>query len=189
MDALGIVVMTMVGAILLLSGYSKIRSGDIVSATARYELVPERYLSVFVLLPWLECALGACLLLGFGAQFALILTAMLLAAFAGAIAVNVSRGRLIDCGCRSKRRPIGWQLVVENLGLSVLCLVAATLTPMPAALPSVLGLSAVLTSMEAITLVFLAAQSVLVYQIGVLVPAVIRTTRRANGTSMRLRVS
>lgn len=178
MDALGIVVLTVVGAVLALSGLAKIRSGDVITATARYKLVPEPYLPAFALLPWLECALGASLLLGFHARLALVLTATLMAGFAGAIAVNVRRGRLIDCGCRAKRRPIGWRLVVENLVLSLGCVAAATLTAVPAPLPSVLGQSAALSSMEAITLVVLTAQAVTLYQVGVVVPAANRTSRR-----------
>lgn len=181
MDALGIAVLMVVGAVLVLSGLAKIRSGDVISATARYKLIPERYLSAFALLPWLECALGACLLLGFGARLALVLTTILLTGFAGAIAVNVRRGRLIDCGCRSQRRPIGWRLVIENLGLAVGCVAAAALTAVPAPVPAVLGRSTALTSMEAITLITLAALATTLYQIGVLVPAIIRTSRRVLG--------
>jgi len=47
----------------------------------------------------------------------------LLLAYAGAIAVNLVRGRRdIDCGCAgpAARRPIGWALVARNLLLAVL---------------------------------------------------------------------
>lgn len=178
MDSLGLAVSTVVGAILVLSGLAKIRSGDVIGATARYKLVPEQFLPVFALLPWLEFALGACLMLGFQVRLALMLTAILLTGFASAIAVNVRRGRLIDCGCRAQRRPISWRLAIENLGLSIGCVVAANFTAVPAPLPSVLGRSTALTSMEAIALITLAAQTLTLYQIGVVVPAVIRVTRR-----------
>lgn len=190
MDALGIVVSTVVGALLVFSGFAKLRSGDVIAAAARYKLVPERYLPVFRLLPWLECALGLCLLLGVAARLAFMLAAILLTGFAGAIAINLHRGRLIDCGCRAKRRPIRWRLVAENLGLSISC-VLTTVTAGPAPFPSILGQSSALTPMQAITLVVLAAQAVVLYQISVVSPAAMRTGRRVPGVAaplnMRLR--
>lgn len=187
MDTLGIVVSTVVGALLVVSGSAKIRSGDAIAATGRYKVVPERYLRAFALLPWLECTLGLSLLLGFGTRLALMLTAILLTGFAGAIAINLRRGRLIDCGCRAKRRPIGWRLVFENLALSLWCVIVATTTAGPAPFPAVLGRSTASTSMQAITLIVLAAQSVLLYQI-VVSSAAMRTGRRVRGVSAPLKV-
>ncbi|MFD2428852.1 MauE/DoxX family redox-associated membrane protein [Sphingobium scionense] len=61
-----------------------------------------------------------------------LLAMLLLSLFAGAMAINIARGRShIDCGCgRSQlRHPIGWPLVIRNLLL--VALVAPRLLPTP----------------------------------------------------------
>lgn len=183
MDTLGIVVSLVVGALLLTSGVAKIRTGDVVAATAKYKLVPERLLRAFAFLPWLECILGTCLVLGLATRLALLLTATLLAGFATAITVNMLRRRFIDCGCRATRRPIGWRLAVENAGLSVACVIAAVDSAVPAPLPSVIGRSSALSAMEAIALVLLATQAVILYQISAAVPKTVSAIRLATGIS------
>lgn len=83
------------------------------------------------LLPVVELAVAAGLLVRPLAGAAALAAAALLAVFALAIAVNVLRGRsAIDCGClrQGMRQPLSWLLVGRNLLLAALAAgVAATL--------------------------------------------------------------
>jgi uncharacterized membrane protein YphA (DoxX/SURF4 family) len=119
-----------VGLILLKAGFGKLFAGSASrqSAVANYQLLPKS-LVVYaaVLVPWTEILLAALLLSGIVLVPAAAATTMLLAAFALAVAINLVRGRRINCGCGgAPERPIGWRLVSQDLilcGIS-LCLCA-----------------------------------------------------------------
>lgn len=66
-----------------------------------------------------------------GAQAAgLILAAALLALYAGAMAVNIRRGRIsIECGCGGAVQPLSWTLVGRNAVLALVAIGAAMLGP------------------------------------------------------------
>jgi hypothetical protein len=84
-----------------------------------------------VLVPGVELATAACLVAARAAG--LVATAALLFAYAGALAVNLVRGRRdLDCGClgTAGRERISWALVARNL---VLAGVAAASAGPPAA--------------------------------------------------------
>lgn len=101
-------------------------------AVAGYELVPRRLVAPLAgLLPYVEAALGLLVILGVALAGAASALAFLLSAFAGAVAVNLRRGRVIDCGCGpSKGKKIGWRLLAQDLALVVLAaLVAITALP------------------------------------------------------------
>lgn len=55
----------------------------------------------------------------------------LLAAFTGAVVINLRRGRPLPCHCHTPlgSGTIGWGLVVRNVTLGVLCLVGVALAP------------------------------------------------------------
>lgn len=86
---------------------------------ANYKLLPRPLVGVVAgLLPWVELALAAALLVPLTASLAAFSAALLLTLFAGAIAINISRGRAhIDCGCRGDelRQPLRTGMVVRNL--------------------------------------------------------------------------
>ena len=86
------------------------------SALAAYRLLPDRFLDVAVrAVPLLEIALGAGMLVPTTRGVALIGVAVLMLAYAGAIAVNLFRGRsYIDCGCGGAAHPLSWGLVSRN---------------------------------------------------------------------------
>ncbi|WP_374574447.1 MauE/DoxX family redox-associated membrane protein [Phenylobacterium sp.] len=96
---------------------------------ANYRLLPDwAELPVARLLPPVEAAIGALLLAGLLAPWPALAAAGLLAVFAGAMGINVARGRAeIDCGCgrRGLRQPLGWGRVGRNLVLAALLLAAA----------------------------------------------------------------
>jgi len=95
-----------------------------------YQLLP-----VALLVPVAQALIAAetlCVLLLFVHNAGLLLAALLLLLYAGAMAINVLRGRTqIDCGCagsHSARTTISWWLVVRNILLATLALLAASLS-------------------------------------------------------------
>ncbi|MEA3389972.1 MauE/DoxX family redox-associated membrane protein [Sphingobium sp. CCH11-B1] len=120
-----------VGLILLQAGLSKLRHRHLLpGVVANYRLLPSALVApAATILPLAEIAIGATLIAGF-TTVPVVLAMLLLALFAGAMAINIARGRdHIDCGCgRSDlRHPIGWPLVARNLLL--IALVALRLGP------------------------------------------------------------
>jgi hypothetical protein len=97
-----------------------------------YALLPAPLLRpVAMLIPVVEALLAATWFAGAAPVVVAVATAGLLLAYAGAIAINLYRGRLqIDCGCGlggaagSSQQLSGW-LVARNLVLAALALLAA----------------------------------------------------------------
>lgn len=85
-----------------------------------YDLVPAPLLKALrATTPALEILAAALLASGIVAPAGAALAAALLVAYAGAMGVNLLRGRTeIDCGCGGPGQPIGWALVVRNLALA-----------------------------------------------------------------------
>jgi uncharacterized membrane protein len=110
------------GATFLVSGVGKFRRlPKFERALAAYELLPHltvRPLSRVV--PCLETVVGLCLLAGAAETAALWAASSLLLLFAAGMAVNVLRGRRIDCGCTSKSGPVSWPLVARNVTVAAL---------------------------------------------------------------------
>ena len=95
-----------------------------------YEVVPAALGWASRLVPVLELAIAAALLLAGSRQGAAVAGAALLLVYAAAIGVNLGRGRRnLDCGCGgpSERRPIGGWMVWRNVVLAAL--LAALLLP------------------------------------------------------------
>lgn len=87
-----------------------------------YRVLPEAVSQLAVLVPLLELALGLALLVPVTRMAAAAAGAVLLALYAGAIALNLARGRRdLACGCGgSDERPIAAWMVVRNLLLAAL---------------------------------------------------------------------
>lgn len=97
------------------------------SALAGYRLVPEALLgAVARIVPVVEAALALGLLIPLTRTVALAGAALLIASYAGAMAVNLLRGRsYIDCGCGGAAHPLSWGLVARNALLVVVALAFA----------------------------------------------------------------
>ncbi len=78
--------------------------------------------------PWIELALGAALLVGVWLRPAAIAAGVLLLAFTALVAVRLKQGRRPPCACFGGRstRPIGAWTVLRNLSMLALAVVAAT---------------------------------------------------------------
>lgn len=129
------------GMVFVESGLAKLRHRDVLpGVVANYRLLPEGAVDpVSAALPWVELVLALLLLAGVTGALpapvcvgAALIAAGLLVLFAGAIAINIRRGRShIDCGCgRSHlRQPLNRGMVVRNLVLAAL--VAVRIVPQP----------------------------------------------------------
>src|SRR5919198_1431753 len=91
--------------------------GSSPQAVRNYRLVPERAGELIGrTLPAVEVAAGALLAVGLGVRPVAALLALFLVAFSVAVAVNLLRGRTIDCGCFGPvaERRITWLTVARN---------------------------------------------------------------------------
>lgn len=99
------------------------------TAVAGYRLVPEMLTAAVArTLFCIELAVAAGLVIPATSGGAGLASAALLALYAGAMAVNLARGRRdLDCGCSAPGtlRPLGEGLLVRNAVLAALSLVAA----------------------------------------------------------------
>lgn len=96
----------MLAGILLIAGITKLfdREGFI-QAVELYRVLPARLTRVFALcLPYLEVISGFGLLVGLWTRAATMLAIALFVSFAIAIAINVARGKDLDCHCFGKLR-------------------------------------------------------------------------------------
>jgi len=90
-------------------------------AVRNYDLLPTRFVGIVATwLPRLEVAAALLLALGVFTTLTAAVLAGLLLAFTAAVAVNLLRGREIDCGCfgSSAPRRITWGTVARNLVLA-----------------------------------------------------------------------
>jgi len=129
-----------VGLVFAHAGFAKLQHRHLIPGiVANYRLLPEALVGVVAsALPGAELAIGLALLAGL--RVAVVPAALLLIVFAGAMAINLHRGRShIDCGCgRSElRQTLRWSLVLRNLAL------AAVVLPrlLPAATPGTVELA------------------------------------------------
>ena len=115
-----------VGMVFAHAGFVKLQHRHVMPGiVANYRLLPEALVGILAgALPVVELAIGLALLAG-GLRLAVLPAALLLIAFAGAMAINLRRGRShIDCGCGRPdlRETLRWSLVVRNLVLAAIVL-------------------------------------------------------------------
>jgi hypothetical protein len=105
---------------------------DFQAAVANYEILPLGLVpAVAVSVPAGEVAAGVLLLLGVAPGIASAVLAALLVCFSAAIGLNLTRGRIFDCGCGGRAVPqlIGWRHVAVNLALAALATCVAIAPP------------------------------------------------------------
>ena len=121
MSAARLAVALLLAGMFLLSGGVKLRSGRFVTDLTNYRVLPTRMIiPVAIVVPWLEVALGALLILWVSSPIPVYLAALALTMFGMAMAINLFRGRVISCGCRGSDTQISWALVLSNLALAII---------------------------------------------------------------------
>ena len=181
------------GAVLLIAGVAKLTDRDAFrAAVGEYQVLPASLVAPFAaIVPALEVALGALLLLGLGTTAAAAIATPLFLSFVIAIGVNVARGRHFNCHCFGSVQsdPIGWPALVRSLALAVAALVVVAGTSRFGALEwPVLGTSSALPSaIEVVPVILMAA---VVIDILVLLPETLALQEafrqtRASGAGVR----
>lgn len=102
----------------LVSAAPKVRRpGSFLLVVLEYRVLPPSLAGLYAAAaPRLELLVGLLLLTGALARLTAGLAAVLLASFVVGVAVNVIRGREIDCGCFSRgSRRVGWPLLGQDL--------------------------------------------------------------------------
>jgi uncharacterized membrane protein YphA (DoxX/SURF4 family) len=143
-------------AIFAASGAMKLADLDLFeSALANYRLVPRMIEKpIAILMPILECACAAAVLLPVTRRAGALGILALLAIFTGAIAINLARGRVnIDCGCfgPALRQELSAWMLLRNAALAGLTVAAL----MPAAARSIVWLDWVTIALGATAMVVL----------------------------------
>jgi uncharacterized membrane protein YphA (DoxX/SURF4 family) len=158
--------------VFLLSGLAKLpRRTEFTSAVRNYKLVPDRAGALIGrLLPPVEIAAGALLALGLGVRPVAALLGAFLVVFSGAVAINLVRGRTIDCGCFGPvaERRITWWSVARNLVLAGAAGVVVAAGPTAVALDGLLPGAAgpKMTTTSALALMFAAILAVVTASLG-----------------------
>ena len=130
----------LLAALFLVAGLSKLRKRQQFERAVRgYGLLPGRFApAVASGLPPLEIAAGVLLALGAATTAVATVLLVLLGVFTLAVAVNLARGRQIDCGCFGAGIPraITWATVARNVGLAAMAATVALAAPRALALDS-----------------------------------------------------
>ena len=100
-NSVSAVVRIVLGVLMLFSGWFKVLDPEGFSAViVQYDLMPAAWASwPALVLPVVECMIGLFLLFGFRIRAASLLAALMMLFFTGAIAINLARGNIFDCGC------------------------------------------------------------------------------------------
>ncbi|MEY3341243.1 MAG: hypothetical protein RLZZ269_1154 [Actinomycetota bacterium] len=127
MDAVGLVASVILGATMCVAAFSKLRTGRAWEAQGAALGAPR---IVLPLVPWVELALGALLIVQLAAAAVSIAALVLLGSFSVLLAVNLARGRRPVCACFGEwsTKPLGPGHLVRNAvleALAVLTLVAS----------------------------------------------------------------
>jgi hypothetical protein len=134
-------------------------------AVRNYALLPASFVRpVAAWLPRVELICALALLLGVEVPAIGIASASLLAVFASAVAVNLARGREIDCGCQGSVAPrrISWELVAGDMALAGLAAFVAIANPNLLSFDGpALASPSSLTSQDGVALLLLAGTLVL----------------------------
>ena len=135
-------------------------------ALSNYALLPERLVPpVAVWLPRLELACGIALVFGIAVKPVAAIAGLVFVIFAVAVAVNLVRGRAIECGCFGSVAPrrIGWGLVAGDVLLAAMAAAVALADPGVLAVASGGSSSSELSRAEGVAALLLAGALVLHY--------------------------
>ena len=127
--------------VFLLAGLAKLpQRWEFTQAVRNYRLVPERAGELVGRTPRRSRSPPALLAVGLGMRPVAALLALFLVAFSVAVAVNLLRGRTIDCGCFGPvaQKQITWWTVPRNLVLTAAAIVVAAVQPTALALDRLL---------------------------------------------------
>ncbi|MBI3189183.1 MAG: DoxX family membrane protein [Ignavibacteriales bacterium] len=124
---------TILGLVFVVASVDKIALPELFASNIHaYGLVPFSFVNIFALIiPWVELLCGLFLLGGFRVRASALLLSVLTVVFIIAISSAIFKGLEINCGCfgASKSSIVGWDRVVEDIGLLLLSLHLIFLAP------------------------------------------------------------
>ena len=122
---LSMILATCLALVFAPAAWHKLRERDLFAAQIQaYAILPRHLLVLGRALGPLEAA-AAIALVGGAPVAGAGLAAVLLLMYAFAMALNLVRGRALDCGCGGAPQPLSWGLVVRNLTMVLMALAAA----------------------------------------------------------------
>lgn len=122
---LSMILATCLALVFAPAAWHKLRERDLFAAQVQaYAILPRRLRVLAHALGPLEAA-AAIALLGAAPGAGAGLAAGLLLLYALAMALNLLRGRVLDCGCGGAPQPLSWGLVVRNLAMVLMAMAAA----------------------------------------------------------------
>lgn len=125
-ESIAFVAAIALGVTFLVSSVGKLRDrGAFVLGVLEYRVLPPPLAMAYGrVLPFVELVCGLALVAGLWPVWAGLLSAALLLSFLVAVAINLARGRRLDCHCFGSQQsePLGWTTLVR---LSVLLVCAA----------------------------------------------------------------
>ena len=91
----------MLGGVLLWAGLAKMPDArPFVKIVEAYNILPQAIAAPFAAtMPWVEAAVGICLILGLWTRSSALVALLLLGSFGIALGMNIYRGTDISCGC------------------------------------------------------------------------------------------
>jgi putative oxidoreductase len=116
------------GGIFLLACWHKLLDpGAFALDIATYQIVPLGLVNLMaIVLPWVELAAGALLVVGFRTRAAALLIAAMMAMFTVAIAIALGKGLDMSCGCFASQGatedPISYRTILRDAGWLLLAL-------------------------------------------------------------------
>lgn len=132
-----------IGSVFLLAGLAKLpRRSEFEQVVRAYGILPRHFISpISRLIPLVEVALSALLLVGLGTRVVAAAVFAALAVFSAAAGFNLVRGRDLDCGCYAVGAPrsVTWGLIARNAALSAMALLVVGWAPPALALDSLFG--------------------------------------------------
>lgn len=133
-DYISMISRLIVGGVFLFSGISKVLDkNSIANHIFDYQLLsPTASALMSPVIVILEIVLASLLIVGFAIQEDSLIAALLLISFSLGIAINLKRGRIIDCHCFGKiKEPISSTLILRNLLIiGLLCIIILTSSTM-----------------------------------------------------------
>lgn len=144
----------LLGAILIIAGYSKLRALDVfVASIAAYDVIPRRFHNLLAhAIVANEITVGIMLLAGLWSRWVLIASSLLLVAFLAANTWGLATGRDVECHCFGVRDKTPIRVsTLRSGGLAFLAIILALLAD--AALPHVLDQALVLLTATVIGII------------------------------------
>ena len=143
MDAAAVAFRFALAALFAVAGASKLRRRrEFEQMVRNYDVVPAAWARVIaVALPPIEVTVAVLLAVGLALRVVSFVVAAMLAAFIVAVAINLVRGRDIDCGCFGTvaQRRITWVTVLRNAALLAMAALLSYRAPTALALDDLIA--------------------------------------------------